>query len=414
MVMAMGKTAAAENVSSAAFISNDMTARLFDIMKTNVHNHLVNPDNPVHILFKERISRNAKRFINTFRRGTQHMYAVKANPDDDVLRILHENGIRHFDVASGAEILQIRRLFGNDATLYYMHPKKSDTDISIAFSEKVKGFVADSQASLLKILEHPSFDPAMHEVIIRIQLPQRAESTKAALPLDAKFGATGKENAVSLFRECYNRGVINIGVSFHVGSQMLNPQAYGEAIDLAAGYARAAGITLSMVDVGGGFPAFEAYPHLDQPLFDLSVYEHHIEFALARNDLQHARLLTEPGRALVADAGYLVTRVIEVDHARRAVFINDGTYGSLFDAGKGIGFSFPVATFSLDQMNENETSGWIIQGVTCDSCDKLANEWPLPHTINSNDFIVFGLHGAYSQAMRTDFNGFGKAQKILV
>ncbi len=413
MANAMGQALSADKLLANAFIQNDMAHILQRAISEAVKTGDINPDLSTHILLPERIANNAQRFLTAFREGTRHMYAVKANPDNDVLRVLFDSGVTSFDVASGAEIMQIRALFGKDATLYYMHPKKSDTDIDLAFREQVKGFVADSEHSLGKIINHASFDPAHHAIIIRIQLPKRGEDNRAALPLDDKFGA-GKALAIALLQTCKERGVKDIGMSFHVGSQMLNPLAYGEAIDLVASYAVAAGVELSSMDVGGGFPAFEAYPHIDKPVFDLSVYAHHVEFALARNNLKDVNLITEPGRALVADAGYLVTRVMEVDKARNAVYLNDGTYGSLFDAGKSIGFAFPVAVMDMDDVVSDNVQPMTIQGVTCDSCDKLDGQWLLPLSIEENDFIVFGLHGAYSQAMRSDFNGFGKSQTIIL
>lgn len=414
MAIAMGAVVSAGVSSSHSFIADDMAQRISQTLNNAVAVNAINPDLPTHILLSERIERNAARFLNAFRDGTRHMYAVKANPDNDVIRTLFESGVTSFDVASGAEIAQIRALLGKDATLYFMHPKKSDSDLALAFAEEVKGFVADSEHSLGKIVNHPSFDTNHHSVIIRIQLPKKAEENRAALPLDDKFGAS-KALAIALLKDCAAHTIADVGISFHVGSQMLNPLAYGEAIDLAAQYAQEAGVALTSIDVGGGFPAFEAYPHIDKPLYDLSVYAHHVEFALARNNLKHVKLITEPGRALVADAGYLVTRVMEVDNHRHAVYLNDGTYGSLFDAGKSIGFAFPVAVMNEDGVADNgATRTMTVQGVTCDSCDKLDGEWLLPASVKENDFLVFGLHGAYSQAMRSDFNGFGKSQTIIL
>mgnify|MGYP000202111805 CR=1 FL=1 len=186
-------------------------------------------DLPTTVVLKDRLAKNARHFIKTFPTGTQHMYATKANPLPEVMRGLFDAGITHFDVASGEEIESTRKLLGSKAVLYYMNPRKSDTDLDVAFDNDVKGFVADSRKSLEKILSHPEFDPAYHAVVIRIALPK---SEGASVDLSGKFGAD-QELAAMLLQRCAIARVADIGMSFHVGSQNIEPKDYATAIKLA-------------------------------------------------------------------------------------------------------------------------------------------------------------------------------------
>lgn len=368
------------------------------------------PDKPTNIVIPERLHQNASRFINAFPDDTKHMYAVKANPSPEVLDRLYTAGITHFDVASQGEIELIRTRFP-EAVLYYMHPVKTEEDLDFAFAKNVKGFVVDCTEELEQLVAHPHFDPAHHSVIVRIVPPTPKKGQGAAMPLDKKFGAN-KTEAMSLLRAAAAAGIADIGMSFHVGSQQMHPAAYAEAIKLAAGYAKRTGVKLTSLDVGGGFPAFESYPHIQGAVPALEFYVAHIERALQQAGLQDVQLLTEPGRALVADAGMLITRG---QMRRNGVHLNDGTYGGLYDAGEGIGFRFPTFCFNKQgQMLTGETLPQTIWGPTCDSVDRLDGKWDVPVAFNSGDFMAFELTGAYSQAMRTGFNHKHDAQTLII
>lgn len=388
----------------------DLRGRAVEQFLRAVASGALRPDAPTNILIPERLHHNATRFLNAFPEGTHHMYAVKANPSPDVLDHLFNAGIRHFDVASQGEIDLVRTRFP-EAVLYFMHPVKTMEDLDFAFAKNVKGFVVDCEDELEQLVTHPSFDVGRHSVIVRIVPPAPKKGQGAAMPLDKKFGAT-KAEAMTLLRACAAAGITDIGISFHVGSQQMHPAAYAEAIKLAASYAKKTGITLTSLDVGGGFPAFEAYPHIQGGVPALEFYVAHIERAMEQAGLQHVQLLTEPGRALVADAGILITRG---QVRRNGIHLNDGTYGGLYDAGEGIGFRFPTFAFNRKgEVLEGEMLPRTIWGPTCDSVDRLDGKWDVPVPFQSGDYMAFELTGAYSEAMRTGFNHKHESQTFIL
>lgn len=400
---------------SALPVINEERSRVLTAYNRAVEKGLIDPDVSTVVLDQEKIARNARRFMAAFPAGAKHMYAVKANPSPTVLRTLCKAGLTHFDVASRKEIALVRGICGNNAVLYYMHPKKSKSDIDFAFAQNVKGLVADSKASLEQILTHPSFDPSHHAVVIRLALPKNGA---AGLCLSGKFGAEA-DDAAALLRRCAEMGVIDIGVSFHVGSQNHDPQSYAHALDMAVRCARAANVDLSTIDVGGGFPAFAAYPHLGEAPH-IAAYAKSVEDARALHGLQNAKLLTEPGRALTADAGHLVTRIVELDKNKNAAYLNDGVYGGLFDAWDDVGFANPEGfAFPHYAFNEHGLIGgpdreMTMFGPTCDALDVLSGHWRLPIAAETGDHVAFELMGAYSQALRSDFNGFGECQELTL
>lgn len=367
-------------------------------------------DVPTSVILADKIVSNVRQF-DKFGKGAKHMYATKANPSPEVMKILFEAGITHFDVASGKEIASTRKLLGPSATLYFMNPIKSDTDIDLAFEYDVKGFVADSHKSLDKIVIHPDFDPAHHAVVIRVALPK---SEGAAVDLSGKFGAK-PERAVELLQRCQQMGVADIGMSFHVGSENHDHSSYARAIDIVGACARQANVTLNTVDVGGGFPSFTTYAHFETPAPDFRFYVAQINSALKRNNLLDAQLLTEPGRSLVADAGVLVSRALMVDEDRNAVYLNTGTFGGLYDAGEAVGFGYATSAFNTNGQVEGPIRDMTVFGPTCDSADVMAREWALPAALNDGDYLAIENLGAYGlEAMSSDFNGFGQYQTLVL
>ena len=355
------------------------------------------PEEPVHCLRPAVVAETARAFLEGFPGDV--LYAVKCNPDPAVLRALHDGGVRHFDCASLPEVRLIRDMFP-EADIHFMHPVKARGAIREAWARHgVRDFVLDSMDEFTKIRTEISATgvPGALGLIVRIALPKGG----AKLDLSGKFGACTSE-AVALLRA--SRGVAaRLGVSFHVGSQCLDPLAWRAALDLTGQVIREAGVAIDVVDVGGGFPV--AYPDQEPP--DLGAFFAEIEAGFDRLALPGARLWAEPGRALVASGASIVVQV----QARRgdALYVNDGVFGGLSDAG-ALGFRYPVRLVRPDGTIASETKGFSLFGPTCDSADVMHGPFVLPIDVAEGDWIEIGQLGAYGACLRTAFNGFDRAR----
>ena len=359
------------------------------------------PDEPIHCFRPGVVADTARDFVESFPGDV--LYAVKCNPDPSVLRALWNGGIRHFDCASLPEVRLIRTMFA-DAVIHFMHPVKARGAIREAWAQHgVRDFVLDSTDELAKIRNEVAATGVAGALglIVRIALPKGG----AMLDLSGKFGARADE-AAALLREARTCAA-TVGVSFHVGSQCLDPLAWRAALALAGQVIAAAGVKIDVVDVGGGFPV--AYPDQEPP--PMGAFFAEIEAGFERLGLPGARLWAEPGRALVAAGTSVVVQV----QARRgdALYVNDGVYGSLADAGT-LGFRYPVRLIRPAGDAAGETTGFTLFGPTCDSADVMFGPFMLPANMAEGDWIEIGQLGAYGACLRTAFNGFDRARIIEV
>jgi ornithine decarboxylase len=328
-------------------------------------------------------------------------YAVKANPSPWALDALWGAGIRGFDVASENEVRLVRERFGAEAKLAFMHPVKSRRAIARAFFDYgVRTFVLDTEEELAKILAETGYAKDL-TLIVRLAV----SNDGASLPLAAKFGATAAE-APELLRKARGATEELMGVSFHVGSQCMRPVAYRAAMLEANRAIIKAGIVADVVDVGGGFPA--VYPGMSPPALELYMREIRTTFE-EMFVAQNAQLWAEPGRALVAEAGSVVTRV----DLRKgdALYLNDGAYGNLFDA-THVDWPFPVKHIRTGAPSRAKLAPFSFYGPTCDSIDAAKGPFWLPADIAEGDHIEIGMLGAYGVAMGTRFNGFGETEVV--
>ncbi len=359
------------------------------------------PEDPMHCLRPAAIAAASSAFVAAFPGDV--LYAVKCNPEPAVLRAVYEGGVRHFDCASAAEVALVRTMF-DDAAIHFMHPVKSRGAIREAWQRHgVQDFVLDSSDELLKILTETRAGAADGlGLIVRLALPKGT----AAYDLSGKFGAAADEAADLL---CAARPhAARLGLSFHVGSQCLDPLAWRDALELAGAVIREAGVALDVIDVGGGFPV--AYPDIDPP--PLGAFLAEIEASFERLELPGTRLWAEPGRALVAGGASVVVQVL----MRRgdALYVNDGVYGSLSDAGAP-GFRFPSKLIRPEGHAPSETlAGFELFGPTCDSADRMRGPFLLPADVAEGDWIELGQLGAYGACLRTAFNGFDRARLVEV
>ena len=357
------------------------------------------PDLPVWCFRPDRVTTAARWFRDTF--PGEPFYAVKANPGVHVLDALWAAGVRSFDVASEAEIELIYNRFPG-ARMAFLHPVKNRRSITRAYKEfGVRIFVTDTMAELNKILEATDFARDL-TIIVRIAV----SCDGATLPLAGKFGASA-DDAADILREA-RRHADELGVSFHVGSQAMKPTAWATAMADVSRIIITAGVTVDIVDVGGGFPAIYA----DDAPPSLEAYADMVEASFEEMFvLENAELWCEPGRALVAESESLLCRVeLSKDGA---LYINDGSYGALYDAVHER-WKFPMRAISGNGRKLRGMQEYTIYGPTCDSTDKFPEKILLPAGLVEGDYIEFGNLGAYGRAMASRFNGYGEYELVEV
>ncbi|MBL8672486.1 MAG: gamma-glutamylcyclotransferase [Alphaproteobacteria bacterium] len=361
------------------------------------------PDVPLVCVRPETLRAAAATFVGSF--PGRVLYAVKCNPDPQVLLALAAGGVRHFDVASLGEIMLLRRLLP-DAFLAYMHPVKTRPSIRSAYDEHgVRDFAVDTFEELVKILDETdrADDLALH---VRLALPKGS----AVCDLSGKFGVI-PDHAAMLLRAARAVGR-RVGLCFHTGSQGLDPQAFRRALDLCGDVIRASGVTPDVIDVGGGFPV--SYP--DQTPPDLALYMAAIREGFAALHLpQTTELWCEPGRALVGAGTSVVVQVLK--RRGNELYITDGMYGTLSDAGL-FGFRFPVRVIRPADMGRTPAAAeqlpFFFWGPTCDSADKMPGPFMVSADVREGDYLELGQTGGYGTAVRTRFNGFERTEQVAV
>jgi ornithine decarboxylase len=357
-----------------------------------------NPVQPVTLLRPHAARRAARFFIQEF--PGRSLYAVKANPSAELLKLLWSEGVTHYDVASIGEIRLVSEMLPN-ATQCFMHPVKAEEAIAEAYFEHgVKTFSLDTIEELEKIVRATDGAPDLN-LVVRI----RVSSEHAKLSLASKFGAEPAELKPLLMAA--RQAADALGVCFHVGSQAMTPAAYAEAMQRVRDAIVEASVTVDIVDVGGGFPS--SYPGMEPP--PLETYFDVIHRAFESLPISYsAELWCEPGRALCAEYASLIVRV----EKRRGseLYINDGAYGALFDAAH-IGWRYPVRLLR-EKRSKAKDVAFSFYGPTCDDLDHMAGPFELPADIKAGDYIEVGMLGAYGCAMRTGFNGFGAGSSEVV
>lgn len=357
------------------------------------------PELPTYCFRPDRVTAAASWFVEKF--PAQAFYAVKVNPAPHVLDALWEGGIRSFDAASEKEIELIRGRFP-DARIAFLHPVKPRQAIRRAyFNHGVRIFVTDSMAELQKILDATDFARDL-TILVRIAVSNEG----SALPLSGKFGASAAEAAEIL--SVARRYADELGVSFHVGSQAMKPSAWAQAMADASRVIIDAGVTVDIVDVGGGFPAI--YADKNPPAMDdyVAMVMRSFENMFV---LENADLWCEPGRALVAEAESLLVGVDLVKGD--ALYINEGSYGALYDAVHE-NWVFPMRAISGDGRKLGRMVEYTVYGPTCDSADMLPYKVWLPAGLTEGDYVEIGNIGAYGRSMATRFNGFGESDLAIV
>ncbi len=348
------------------------------------------PNEPVYCIRKKSIQLSSKFFLNKFPGDV--LYAVKTNPHPLVLKTIFESGIDKFDVASINEIKTIKNI-SKSAKCSFMHTVKSRESIKESyFKYGVRAYSLDSKDELIKILESTNNAKDL-ELFVRISV----SNEHAEIDLSKKFGAIQSE-AIGLLR-LTKQYAKKIGLSFHVGSQCMHPISYSKGISEIGNIIKRTKIVPDFINVGGGFPTI--YPDLIPQ--SIESYFKEIKDALENLKLEKLpKIICEPGRAIVAESGSTIVRVNL--RKKQKLYINDGTYGSLFDAGFP-NIVYPSKLITNGRIISKKLTSFDFYGPTCDSMDYMKGPFILPNNIKENDYIELGQLGAYGLTFRTDFNG---------
>ena len=351
------------------------------------------PEKPVYCIRKNSIQSAVKYFTKNF--PGKILYAVKTNPHPSVIETIIDSGVKQFDVASVEEIKSIRN-FSQTAKCSYMHTVKSRESIKEAyFNYGVKTFSLDTKDELIKIIKSTNNAKDL-ELFVRVAV----SNEHAEIDLSKKFGALSSE-AAGLLRLAKQHSK-KIGLSFHVGSQCMHPISYAKGINDIGNIIKKTKIIPDYINVGGGFPAI--YPDLIPQA--LHSYFNEIKKSLENLKLEKLpEIICEPGRALVAESGSTIVKVNL--RKKQKLYINDGTYGTLFDAGTpNIVFPSKMIKENSNKIISKKLTAFDFFGPTCDSMDYMKGPFLLPNNIKENDYIELGQLGAYGLTFRTQFNGF--------
>jgi ornithine decarboxylase len=351
------------------------------------------PEKPVYCI-RKKISINRFQFFSKNFPG-EILYAVKTNPHPVIIKTLIESGINQFDVASVEEIKQVRK-FSSSAKCSFMHTIKSPESIKRAYFEfGIKTFSLDTKEELIKIINNTDNAKDL-ELFVRIAV----SNEHAEIDLSKKFGALNSE-ALGLLRLA-KQYAKKVGLSFHVGSQCMHPISYAKGITEIGNIIKKTKIIPDYINVGGGFPSI--YPDLVPD--NLIAYFNEIKKSLENLKIENMpKIICEPGRALVAESGSTIVRVNL--RKKQNLYINDGTYGTLFDAGTpNIVYPSKMIKENSSKIISKKMTAFSFFGPTCDSMDYMKGPFVLPNNIRENDYIELGQLGAYGLTFRTHFNGF--------
>ncbi len=363
------------------------------------------PDEPMFCFSAKELRDRANQFLKRF--PGLVTYAVKCNPSHEVLSTLAQMGMTHWDVASVHEMKAVRNASAS-AKFHYHNPIKSRREIEEAY--KVYGcrrFVIDCREELQKITDVIGADPTV-EISVRFVLPRDRGSS--AHDFSTKFGAP-EHVCVELLQKAVAAGYIPV-LTFHPGSQSKEPIVYVRHIEAAARIAKQAGVKVSKLNVGGGFPANYMLSTAPEP----EVFFRAIEDAATKSfgTKDKPKLECEPGRGIVATCMSLLTRVKTVCSDGDDIFINDGVYGGMMEYMQVPDLRPPFRVWRNGKELSGVSKSFKVFGPTCDPLDVLPHRLDIFEGLREDDYIEFGTLGAYGIATSTRFNGYGEHQIVAV
>ncbi len=360
---------------------------------------------PLFVVDHSELRKNLMQF-NKYLPRVQPYYAVKSNPDPEIIRTLFNAGAA-FDVASIREFKEVySNLKGKSNKeksdyvwnkIIYAHPIKSEE--TLRELNKYEPLVTYDNSEEVKKIKKFAPDAGL---VLRVKVP----NTGSVVELSSKFGADSGE-AVELIKQSFDAGMKVEGLSFHVGSQCTNFENYVQALNLCAGIfeeAELAGYELTLLDIGGGFPA----PY-NEDVEPFKLLARKLNAELKRLFPKKVEIIAEPGRFMVATSGTIVSKIIgkaERD-GKKCYYINDGVYHTYN------GIIYDHCTYPVKSFKKGEKEVCAVFGQTCDALDTIGLSEFLPD-LNINDFVYSENIGAYSAAASTWFNGFPPAKIVHI
>jgi ornithine decarboxylase len=366
---------------------------------------LLKPDEPLFCFSASALAARAQQFTKNF--PGLVTFAVKSNPSVEVIRTLAENGIKSWDVASVHEMKLVRGI-SPAAEFHYHNPVKSRREIDDAYHVyNCKRFVVDCREELQKIHDVIGDDTTV-EIAVRLVLPRDRGSS--AHDFSTKFGAP-EHICVELLKQAQSYGYQCV-LTFHPGSQSKEPQVYVRHIEAAARIAKQSGVTVTTLNVGGGFPANYMLSTAPEPEVFFRIIDDGVDKYFAKGT--RPKLECEPGRGLVANCMSLLTKVKLVCTDGDDIFINDGVYGGLMEYMQVPELKPPMRVIRDGKEVETLSKSWKVFGPTCDPLDVLPHRLDINEDLREGDYIEFGTLGAYGISTLTKFNGYGGHEIVNV
>lgn len=364
--------------------NNDSFSNVAQMLRT------MQPAQPVYCIYSQLYRQVASDFIAEF--SGRVLYAVKANDYPEIIDLVYQGGVKHFDCASLAEIARVNDVCP-DASCYFMTPVRRRGDAREAQKRYgVRYFMIDHITGVAPLAAE--IDMSSSVVFVRMAVHHAAAMSN----LSSKFGAP-PDDIASLVSAISDTGA-EAALAFNVGSGVISPDAYAHSIAQAKNVLLNLSQDIRLVDIGGGF----AIPYPGFPAPPISDYMKVINRDAA--DLPIAdggEIMCEPGRALAAPGLSAVIEVLLRKDER--LYLNDGMYGIFWELRCRGHDRYPVRCFRDGKEYSGATKAFKLYGPTCDSADLLPGEVQLPADIRVGDHLEFGCIGAYSLSGRTDFNG---------
>jgi ornithine decarboxylase len=363
------------------------------------------PEGPCLVLDLDVVRENYEGFARTLP-DSRIFYAVKANPAPEVLKLLAELG-SCFDCASASEVEMVLAAGATPERISYGNTIKRECDIARAYALGVRLFAVDCEAEVEKIARSAPGSKVFCRFL--------CDGTGSDWPLSRKFGCEA-DMAPNVLEHAHRLGLVAHGVSFHVGSQQRNPQAWNRALSAAARIFRALaerGIQLRMVNLGGGFPAHAMHGVPEVRAYGVAIFR-----ALRRHfGNRIPETIIEPGRGMVADAGVIKAEVVLISRKSakdpmRWVYLDIGKFGGLAET-MDEAIRYPIRT----PHDGDALAPVVLAGPTCDSADVLYEREPymMPVSLEIGDEVLIEATGAYTQTYSSvGFNGFPPLQSFVI
>lgn len=356
----------------------------------------LNDTQPPYLLIDKDVVTEKIRLIGKGIKGAKVFYAVKANPDYEILKMMADLDIG-FEIASEGELSILKDLKVPPEKIITSNPIKTFRFLSDAKDYGIRYYAFDSKAEVDKLARWA----AGCSVYVRLTVNNEGSEW----PLSKKFGVEIEEAADLL---CYakDRGLDPVGITFHVGSQCNNAYNWHGAIEKARelwDLVADRGIKLRLLNLGGGYPI-----RYTKDVIDITGIEERISRSLRQKFPEDIEILLEPGRAVVGDAGVFVATVI--GKATRGdenwLYIDVGVFNGLMESIGGIKYRYVVGS-------RNPSKRWTIAGPSCDSFDVIDRDVELPEPEVGNRILILSS-GAYTISYASEFNGFSIPKTILI